>query len=154
MQIIYQEIDNILLGKIIAQFGDDMEDIIKSHIKLEHGNYSLAALHENKPVGFISTCTRNLTAPLDDKKCADIAIIEVAENYRRKGIARELVSRAENWAKNNGLFQIRAWSSYDKPEAIQMWYALNYCMCPATIWVEWCKEIVDGYHVAKLLKIN
>ena len=149
MQIIYKEIDESLLEKMIAHYGN--EELIKSHINFGDGNYSLAALHEDKPVGFISICTQNFTAPLEDKKGADIAIIEVDKNYRRKGIARELVNRAEKWAKNMGLSQIRAWSSYNKPEAIQMWYALNYCMCPATIWVEWCKEIVNGYHVAKLL---
>ncbi|MCL1858649.1 MAG: GNAT family N-acetyltransferase [Oscillospiraceae bacterium] len=149
MQIIYKEIDENLLKKIIVHYGN--EELIKSHINLENGNYSLAAFHEDKPVGFISVCTQNFTVPLEDKKGADIAIIEVDKNYRRKGIARELVSCAEKWAKSMGLSQIRAWSSYDKPEAIKMWHALNYCMCPATIWVEWCKEIVDGYHVAKRL---
>jgi len=31
-----------------------------------------------------------------------------------------------------------------------MWFALDYCMCPAKIWVEWCKEIVDGFYIAKV----
>jgi len=122
---------------MVAHFGN--EELIRNHIRFGDGSFSLAALHDDVPVGFISTCTRNLTAPLEDIKDADISIIEVDEKYRRQGIARELVNCSEKWAVNRGLSQIRAWSSYDKPEAIQMWYALDYCMCPATIWVVPCK---------------
>jgi len=62
-----------------------------------------------------------------------------------------MISRTEKWAKEYGYRQIRAWSSQDKIEAIPMWYALDYCMCPAKIWVEWCKKVVDGFYVTKKL---
>ena len=62
-----------------------------------------------------------------------------------------LIAMPEEWASDFGYRQIRAWSSQDKQEAIPMWNALDYCMCPAKIWVEWCKEVVDGYYVAKRL---
>jgi hypothetical protein len=46
------------------------------------------------------------------------------------------------------------WSNNSKKEAIPMWYALDYCICPAKIWVEWCSEIIDGFYVAKKLYLT
>jgi hypothetical protein len=37
-------------------------------------------------------------------------------------------------------------------EAIPMWYALNYGMCPARIWLDWRNEAVDGYYMEKVLE--
>jgi hypothetical protein len=62
-----------------------------------------------------------------------------------------MIKLTEEWAAKQGFKQIRAWSSEDNIEAIPMWESLGDCMCPAKIWVEWCKEIVDGYYVAKKL---
>ena len=150
MEIIYQEINDILLEKIIVHYAV-MEETIRKHIHFESGSYSLVALYENKPVGFISTYTKKWPVPLTSEKDAYIDIIEVDEQYRRKNIARGLISKTEKWAQDNGFIQIRSWSSDDKLEAIPMWHSLNYCMCPAKIWVEWCKEVVDGYYVVKKL---
>ena len=150
MQIIYKEIDKDLLEKMIAHFGE--EDLIRSHIHFEDGSFSLAALCDDVPVGFISIYTEQFTPPLCEHKDVMIAIIEVDENYRRQGIGRGLVTLSEEWALKNGFTQIRAWSSQDKIEAIPMWHKLGYCICPAKIWVEWCKEVVDGYYVVKPLK--
>jgi len=147
MQIIYQEIDSNLLEKITVQYGE----IAKKHIHTEHGSFSLAAVYADKPVGFISTYTQNLAVPIGEERDAYIDIIEVNDAYRRMGIAAELISRTEAWAKKAGFLQIRAWSSQDKIEAISMWRNLRYGLCPAKIWVEWCKEVVDGYYVVKQL---
>ena len=148
MEIVYKEINTELLEKIHNKYGK----WAKEHIHLENGSFSITALHENIPIGFISTYTKKLPKPLDDKKDAYIDVIEIDEQFRRKGIAKEFIKRSEKWAKDEGLSQIRSWSSQNKIEAISMWYALDYNMCPAKIWVEWCKEIVDGYYVVK--KIN
>jgi len=158
MEIVYQEINDVLLKKMIIHYANmentnygSMEETIRGHLHFEEGSYSLVALHDDTPVGFISTYTQSWTPPLENKKDAYIDIIEVDRNYRRKGIASGLISRTEKWAQDNGFIQIRSWSSQDKLEAISMWHSLNYCMCPAKIWVEWCKEIVDGFYVAKKL---
>ena len=163
MEIIYKEIDNELLEQIINDYGGKeererysmpFEKIIRGHILLENGCFSIVALCGGKPVGFISIQTKTLEQPLNDKKDACISIIEVDIKYRRQGIGKKLVSLTEEWAAKNGLSQIRAWSSRDKIEAISMWYALKYCVCPAKIWVEWCKEVVDGYYVVKKMNLN
>jgi len=146
MSIVYQEINSELLEVIAAKYGD----VAKNHIHLEDG-FSLAALHDGVPIGFISAYTKNLTQPLHEIKDSYIDIIEVDEPYRRKGIAKHMIAATEKWASENGFSQIRAWSSQDKLEAIPMWHALHYGMCPAKIWLEWRNIAVDGYYVAKVL---
>ncbi|MCL2774722.1 MAG: GNAT family N-acetyltransferase [Oscillospiraceae bacterium] len=152
MGIIYKEIDGDLLEKMCSHFGD--EETIKKHIHFENGSFSLVALCDDIPVGFISTYTKMLAPPLDNQKDAYIDIIEVDEKYRKQGIASELIRLIEEWAAKNRFSQIRAWSSQDRIEAIPMWYKLGYCMCPAKIWLEWCKQVIDGYYVAKKLYTN
>lgn len=114
------------------------------------GGFSLAALAGDEVVGFISVYPKAWIKPLTATD-AYIDVISVSEPYRRRGIATTLIARCEEWATENGYTQIRAWSSSDKLQALPMWHALGYGMCPAKIWVEWCKEIVDGYYVVKKL---
>jgi GNAT superfamily N-acetyltransferase len=147
MKISYQEINLDLLEKVAIKYGD----VAKNHIHTGSGSYSLAAMCNDAPVGFISTYTRNLDVPIGEEKDAYIDIIEVDDECKRMGVATELITRTEKWAKEVGLLQIRAWSSQDKVEAIPMWRNLGYGLCPAKIWIEWCKETVDGYYVVKQL---
>jgi len=147
MQITYQEIDSDIFEKIAVKYGETA----KNHIHNENGSCSLAAMCDGTPIGFISTYTENLAAPIREEQDAYIDIIEIDKEYQRMGIATEFVMRTEEWAKKAGLLQIRAWSSQDKVEAIPMWRSLGYGLCPAKIWLEWCKEIIDGYYVVKQL---
>lgn len=119
-------------------------------IHTEKGSLALAAFADGDAAGFISVYPNSWLKPLD-KADAYIDVIRVYEKYRRKGIARKLIAACEDWAKQNSYSQIRAWSDCVKIEALQMWQALGYCMCPAEIWVDWCKEIVNGYYVVKKL---
>ena len=145
--ITYKQIDLSIEQRIIELFGD----WTKSYLHQEEGCFTLVALDGDEPIGFISTNPAQFPEPLSDSKDAYIGVIEVAEKYRRKGIASRLIQNTESWAREYGYKQIRAWSSQDKKEAIPMWYVLNYCMCPARIWVEWCQKVVDGFYVAKML---
>ncbi len=142
----YEEID--------AAVREQMKNTIsKGELAALHvgdGGFSLAALAGDEIVGFISVYPKNWTKPLAATD-AYIDVISVFEPYRRQGIATTMIARCEEWAKANGYTQIRAWSSNDKLQALPMWHALGYCMCPAKIWVEWCREIVDGYYVVKKL---
>ncbi|QAA34886.1 GNAT family N-acetyltransferase [Clostridium manihotivorum] len=149
MGIEYKVIDINEVPKIAEIFGDY---IIKFNcFHFGEGCLSLVAYDNEVPVGIISTYPLEYPKPLEYLRDAYIDVIEVNEKYRKQGIARGMITHTEKWAKENGYHQIRAWSSEDKKEAIPMWYALDYCMCPAKIWVEWCKEVVDGFYVAKKL---
>ena len=147
MQITYQEINTELLESITLKYGE----WAKKHIHVGDESFSLATVCDGIPIGFISTYTRNLSAPISEEKDAYIDVIGLDETFRRMGIASEMVTRTEAWARKAGLLQIRAWSSQDKVEAIPMWRSLGYGLCPAKIWLEWCNEAVDGYCVVKQL---
>ena len=60
-------------------------------------------------MGYISTYPLYYPVPLQESYDAYIDDIEVGAEYRRKGIAAELIKRTEEWAKNYGYRQIRSW---------------------------------------------
>lgn len=150
--ITYKKIDDEIFEKIISLFGE----IVRSSIHLGEDDFSLVALSDETPVGIISVQKKQLTDPLEKFYDALISIVEVDEEFRRKGIGRHLVNQAEEWAAKGGFSQIRAWSGKDKPDSIKMWQSLGYCMCPATIGFLLMERnssysSVDGYFVVKKL---
>jgi len=80
---------------------------------------------------------------------AFIDIIEVADSYRRKGVASGLILRAMDRVKELGLYQIEAWSSEDKIEAIHMWKKNGFGICFASIISGRTGNPVYGFKVAK-----
>ena len=133
--------------RIAAQYGI----VEANHLHMESGGFSLAAVSEDEVLGFISLYPKQWINPLEGYCDAYIDIIEVKPSHRKKGIAKTMIQLSEEWAKAQGYSQIRAWSSDNKTEALPMWHKLGYCMCPAEIWIEWCKKVVSGYYVAKTL---
>ena len=119
------------------------------------GCYVAAALINGEVVGFASLAPAELIPPLNGVVSACITDIEVDEAYQRKGIGRTLIGMLEDWAKNYGYRQIWAWSSQNNVEAIRMWYALNYGMCPAVMLGKSAvgdpNAKIVGYYVVKML---
>lgn len=118
------------------------------HMHLEDG-FSIAAMCGDDLVGLVSVCWRELPAPLPKTFEGYIDIIEVREGYRRKGIARTMIEMAVQRARKQEAYQLRAWSSEDKVEAIPMWKALGFGLCPATTYPR--GQEVRGYFVTKVL---
>ncbi len=146
--------DKALRQALVTAFGDWLE----TYGCLRDGpeEITLVALDGKEPIGVISLYPLDYPPPLADDSDAYIDVIEVAEGYRRRGVARALVDAGENWARQVGFRQIRAWSSEDKVEAIPMWKALGYCLCPAvmrgqSVHPEFAGKPIYGYYVAKLL---
>lgn len=155
--ITYREITENEVELFAKKFGDY---VIRFHcFHFGEGCFSFGAFDDNEPIGFISTYPEKLIAPLDNQVDAYIDVIEVDSKYQRQGIASTLITRTEDWAKGYGYRQIRSWSSDDKEEAIPMWYALNYCLCPAIMYGIDLSPNPDGsqpvgYYVTKMLNPN
>lgn len=154
MNIVYKEIDAKIEEQIVAIWGDWVLEYGCLHYG--EGCYSLAAMVDGVPVGFISTYPARLPKPLDMHYDAYIDDLEVDKNYRRMGIASTLLSKTEEWARAYGYRQIRSWSSDDKAEAIPMWYALGYGVCPAimrgvSVKKEFVGKPIYGFYVSKVL---
>lgn len=126
----------------------DFGEIAARHMHFADG-VSILALYEEKPVGLLSTYLRKLAHPLSETYEAYIDIVEVLAAFRRKGIAKKMVELAIDHAVKAGAYQMRGWSSQDKTEAIQMWKALGFGLCPATVYPK--GQQVNGYFVTRVL---
>lgn len=137
----YLDADETVKTRLVALWGE----VVERHMHIEDG-FSIVPMHADEPVGLISVYWRRLPPPLPPTVEGYIDIIEVIEGYRRKGIATELIRRSVERAREEGAYQLRAWSSGDKVEAIPMWKALGFGLCPIT------DQEINGYFVTNPLK--
>ena len=140
----YLEGDEHMKDRVCAEWGEKAA----RHMHLTDG-FSIVTLDDETLVGLISVYAKKLPAPLLGLFEWYIDILEVHKDYRRQGIATNLIEMAYTRAKESGIYQIRSWSSEDKIEAIPMWKALGFGMCPAITYPQG-KE-VKGYFVVKVL---
>jgi GNAT superfamily N-acetyltransferase len=131
-----------------SRIGQEWGELFARHMHIDDG-FAIIAMIDDQPVGLISVYWRALPAPLPNTFEGYIDIIEVREGHRRRGIARTLVEMAARRASEKGAYQLRAWSSDDKIEAIPMWKALDFGLCPATVYPK--GQEVHGYFVVKTL---
>ena len=79
------------------------EDYFNDLLK-EHNPHILVAIENDKVVGLCSVIIeheKNFISPINDY--AYITDVVVAKNYRKKGIASELVSAIENWVRSKNI---------------------------------------------------
>lgn len=119
-----------------------------SHLHFEDG-FTIVALDGGTVAGYISWYWQMLPEPLGNTKEAYIDIIAVDESCRRRGVGSRLVKTASERASAEGIYQIRAWSSADKIEAIPFWQSLGFGSAPATV-VHGEVEI-RGFYALKVL---
>ncbi|MBE5968446.1 MAG: GNAT family N-acetyltransferase [Lachnospiraceae bacterium] len=154
IDILYVEINDEVEEKVIEHFGSWVREY--QGIQRGDGCYAIAAIHDDKVVGCAAIHPAQFIPPLDKYFDAFIELIEVDECYRRQGIGKHMIGILEEKAREFGYKQIRAWSSEDKVEALNMWYSLNYCMRPAAMLGQSIKlgfenQQIIGYYYAKIL---
>ena len=140
----YLDADENLKNRIRAGWGEKAAE----HMHLIDG-FSTVVFDDDMIVGLISVYCKKLPLPLVESFDWYIDILEVQKDYRRRGIATHLIEMACERARESGVYQIRSRSSEDKKEAISMWKALGFGLCPAITYPQG-KE-VKGYFVAKVL---
>ena len=99
------------------------------HIRLDD-KCSFVALDGDRVVGCISVYKKALPPPLAGAVEGYINIIEVAPEYRQRGIARRMIRRCIRRGRTLGFYQLRGWSSEDKIKAIPMWQSLGFGLTP------------------------
>jgi GNAT superfamily N-acetyltransferase len=147
--IAYRLADAALAKDVEKQWRDSFADV-GSYLRLE-GGFTIVALDGEQAVGLIAVEWRQLPPPLEGAVDGYIQDIEVEETHRRRGIARRLIAEAARTAAAHGAYQLRAWSAYDRVEAVPMWKALGFGLCPATIISAKTGGPVQGYFVARPL---
>lgn len=140
----YREADERIKCQIEKEWGEKAA----KHMHLTDG-FSIVALHNDTLAGLISVYRKSLPPPLQEASDWYIDILEVHREYRRRGIATQLIEMVAKRAKAKGVYQIRSWSSEDKSEAIPMWKALGFGLCPAVTYPQ--GREIKGYFVAKVL---
>jgi GNAT superfamily N-acetyltransferase len=143
-EIVFVDADEELKNRVAEAWGEKAA----RHMHLADG-FSILAMRENDLVGLISVYWNVLPPPLPETCEGYIDILEVHKDFRRKGIAAQLINLSTARAREKGVYQMRSWSSLDKTEAIPMWKALGFGLCPATTFPK--GQEVKGYFVAKLL---
>jgi ribosomal protein S18 acetylase RimI-like enzyme len=140
--MVYLDADETINDRVEREWGEKAA----RHMHLTDG-FSIVMLAHERLIGLISVYGKKL--PLLENLDWHIDILEVHKEYRRNGIATHLIDIVCERAKEQGIYQIRSWSSEDKVEAIPMWKALGFGLCPATTYSQG-KE-VHGYFEAKVL---
>ncbi|HET6447368.1 MAG TPA: GNAT family N-acetyltransferase [candidate division Zixibacteria bacterium] len=119
-----------------------------SHLHFEDG-FTIVAVEGETIAGYISCFWQMLPEPLGKTQEAFIDIIEVDDNCRRRGVGSRLVKIASERTSAEGIYQIRAWSSADKIEAIPFWQSLGFGLAPAT--VAHGEDEIRGFYALKVL---
>ena len=143
-EIQFVDVDEALKSRVAEEWGEKAA----RHMHLEDG-FSILAMQGNDLVGLVSLYWKTLPTPLPETCEGYIDILEVHKFFRRKGIATQLIDMSLERAKEKGAYQVRSWSSLDKTEAIPMWKALGFGLCPATTYSR--GQEVKGYFVTKPL---
>ena len=145
IKIRYVDADDVLKNRVMKEWGEKTA----RHMHLENG-FSILAMQGNILVGLISVYWKELLPPLSGTCEGYIDILDVNNDFRRRGIATRLINLSLERADEKDVYQIRAWSSLDKTEAILLLKALGFCLCPATTYPK--GQEVMGYFVTKLLR--
>jgi GNAT superfamily N-acetyltransferase len=140
----YINADEELKARIAQEWGEKPA----RHMHISDG-FSVVAFYDEMPVGLISVYWRELPPPVEGTFDGYIDILEVDKEFRRRGIATQLIKMATERARVRGAHQMHSWSSIDKTEAIPMWKALGFGLCPAVTYPKGQK--VEGYFVARPL---
>jgi ribosomal protein S18 acetylase RimI-like enzyme len=133
-----------LKNRLRSEWGEK----VTQHMHMEDG-FSILAMQGDAVVGLISVYWKQLPPPLPETTEGYIDILEVHKDFRRMGIATQLIDLSFACARKKGVYQLRAWSSLDKLEVIPMWKALGFGLCPATTYPG--GQEVKGYFVTRLL---
>lgn len=89
------------------------------HLHFSDG-FTIIAAYEEQTIGIISMYWRGLPVPVADTIEGYIDFLEVKPIYRRRGIATRLIALTVEQARKQKAYQVRAWSSADKIEAIPL----------------------------------
>jgi GNAT superfamily N-acetyltransferase len=145
ISVAYIDADSTWIDRLSDKFGAKAV----SHLHFEDG-FVIIAAHEAEVAGMISLYWRTMPRPLDYCREGYIDFIETSLDYRRIGIAKQLIQRAVERSCDHGVYQIRAWSSEDKLEAIPMWQSLGFGLAPAVVFHE--NKEIRGFYAVKVLE--
>lgn len=157
MRIVVQEMDSSIQEAVIEQYGDWVRE--EGCLVEGQGCCQIAAVDTDsgQVAGFAALRPGALDRAIGTGDRRLYRSDRGGEGLPKgRELEGQLVERLEEFAAAYGYYQIRAWSSCDKVEALHMWRRLQYCMCPAvmlgqSVRKEFAQQPIVGYYYAKLL---
>lgn len=93
------------------------------------GGYFLVAEENGVTAGFAAVFLRDIPAPVSGKE-AFINLIEVFEEYQRKGVATMLVQEILKLEKGKGTYQVRAYCDIHNAASHALWRKNKFGISP------------------------
>jgi GNAT superfamily N-acetyltransferase len=125
---------------------------------LDEGLVCLGYVREDKVIGHVSFKVQPIVCPATEWSGGEempvlnvdghplsesyVYTFAVEEKYRRQGIGRDLQLAALDWTRRLGCYQMRSWSSTDKPANYALKISLGFAIYPDTY------ETARGYPVS------
>ncbi len=128
--------------------GSEFSGMTARHLCFSDG-FTVAAMERERAVGILAVAWKELPPWVPPTREAFINVIEVVADRRRNGIGRHLVEFASEKVRAEGGYQIRAWSSDDRPAAHALWHTMGFAICPATVYPK--GQEIEGCYVARVL---
>lgn len=147
----FRDADPAIRERIVAKLNvPGRHRLGPSTIHLDNG-FTIVAMSGEEPIAVISVYWKMLPEPMPQTREAFIDLIDVDPEFRRQGIARMLIELAVGRAADAGAYQLRAWTSSERPAALALWRAVGFCLCPAVVLVGPDNRHIQGYFVARRL---
>ncbi len=134
-------------AELKARIQCDWASNARDWIYLGEDTCSIVAMSGDRPIGLISAQRRPLAEPVSMLSEAWISIIEVDEAHRCQGIGAALVSALLDWARENGIDQVGAWSESARTEALLLWRRMGFTF--AKIDVKQGEREYHGFYVTR-----
>ncbi|MDE7303562.1 MAG: GNAT family N-acetyltransferase [Oscillospiraceae bacterium] len=93
------------------------------------GGYFVVAEENGAVAGFAAVFSRDIPAPVSGRE-AFINLIEVFEEYQRKGAATLLVQEILKIERNNGTYQVRAYCDINNSASHALWRKNKFGIAP------------------------
>lgn len=124
----FSEADLEALPGLAAELGYKVtiEEIRETFSCLKNDETNKLFIAETEDKMVIGWVHVSINRTLIAKKAAIILGLVVSNNYRKAGIGRMLMEKAELWAQAKGCFGIRLYSNITRTEAHQFYHRLGY----------------------------
>lgn len=87
---------------------------------------TLVAKDDKRIIGFLSGFVKYLFPWFNIKKVGHISFMFIDENYRRKGVGKQLINEAKAWFKNQGLSYIELYVNEGNSNGLSFWKSVGF----------------------------
>ncbi len=106
-------------------FGPAFSDWLRNQIGIQ-SSIILVAKENNQVIGFLSGFVKYLFPWYVIKRVGHISFMFIDENYRRKGVGKELLREAKKWFKVQGLTYMELYVNENNQKGVSFWKSRGF----------------------------